>query len=387
MALVYGSGPNTGIEISEESTWGVASTGTYYTLAIVTDSFHVERDSFTDVEEFGSYGGRESIETGRAFSTGEFTVIPRYDSVAWNILLAHAMGAEDVVTTTHIDRSGTSETNGASHIYTFSSLPIGLTIRHYKSGDAPAGLREVYAGCIITGFTIEQPEGDVMKMTFRFLAAKAAPDQSGTLVTTGGGSRAFTARDLVYDSSTRKLVEIKTGSQTYDYPTASVGDVLPIRSFTVDVDKKVELGSNFITDPDTVDKPGITGTREVTLSLESYLERIATASTGYPYYEFLNNTNSAINIVFNDNLLVPSGTYPRGFRIDLPALTWETGEAPISDAGQINLSLTGRAYMTTYREGHATIPAAATPTELRLMTFVDGDDGGAGAGNSAYSSL
>lgn len=383
MALVYGTDSNVGVAIGEQSAWDTVAT-TFFRLPILNESLKVTRDPFTDVEEFGTTGGRETIEFGRSYTEGEIQCIGRYDSVAFNLLLGHLMGSEERVAVTLPDRAGTTASvTGDSHWYTFKqALPNGLTIRVYKQGKTTTGMKESYKNVLITGCTIDQPEGDVCRFTFRFVGTDIDSTDStamGAVPTTGGGNRIMKARDLVYDASYRKKAECVSGS--------GYTNNLKLKSFTLVINRNIQPPPTFITDPDAIAKPGIVGLREVTFDFESYLEAVLTSDADYPLNEYRNKTDTQISILYNDNSLV--GTYPRMLRLELPAFNWESVTAPLSGAEEVPLSGSGRSKLALPADCDPNNDIPSVSTEFKLATYcATGDVSGApGSGSSKFSGV
>jgi hypothetical protein len=385
MGLVRGLDAYVGIEIAEEQVLSpvgypagsqaspasdLASPALWYRIPLLSEGLSVERDVFGDITEIGTTGGREQVEFGRSLVRGEFTTIPRYDSAGFNILLAHALGHEKVVQGFYIDRSTTPAGGaGNSHIYAWSStLPQGLRIRVYKSGQAASGLLEVYLGCLITGFTIEQPEGDVARATFRFVGHSVVLDSAGSAPDSDVGATPMQVRDLVNEAGVRPNTEVVVWNSVV---SPDVFESLNIKGFTLEVDRKFEVEEAFITDPDNVDKPGITGIRDITLRIDSILEQKDPVSgdPGYIYYQYLNNVASRAFILM-ESKTQPVAGYGYSFAIAIPTLFWESAEAPIADGGVVNLTATGRATVGDRAwTPHPTAPDTED-TDLKLYTYV-----------------
>lgn len=376
MGIVRGLGSHVGVEFAEEiHTTGDypfnTTLGVFYRIPLFSDTFHLERDQFSDVNEIGTTGGRETIEFGRSLVRGEFTVLPRYDAIWFNILLAQAMGGESVVPNKFINIAESVTTGANTHAFYFpTTIPRGITIRVYKSGAGAFGLLETYAGCLVTGFTFEQPEGDVARMTFRFVGHSVVHTAAGGPPGALEGIVPMLPRDVVFEAGVRADVDIRTGPGL-EYPAAQP---FPLNSFTLEVDRKVAPTDAFITSPDALDKPGIEEIRDVTLRIETKLEAKdpdLTADDNYPYFEFINNIQSSASILMQSKTLAVVKNY--AFRIDIPAMFWESAEAPIPDGGAVPLTANARAIVGSLTSrGHSGVPNV--DTDLRLMTFVKDTD-------------
>lgn len=367
--LVHGNDAWTALQIGQQtSAWGTAATGsgneTFYTVPLVTETLNLQRDVFPPPREFGGAGYREFIEFGRSFVQGSFTVLGRYDAKWFNILLAHAHYSElAVVTECFVDGTALAAGNN-THIYHFSAtLPLGLTIKVWKGGAAAAAANatvETFVGCMITGFTVEQPENDVARFTFNFIGKSVASAAGSGSIAAIGGLAPIKTRDL---------------SNTYSkFLTGTTPTALNFRSFRLTVDRHLELDPSFMNSPDTVEQPGIADVREVTGEIQSFIEQdFYNRANATPYADFQAKTKSKISIIFAANATdFPLGVRTYALRLELPAIYWERADVSIKEGGVNDATYAFRAVSGTFDQT-GNLPDTQTG-DLRALTTVKETD-------------
>jgi hypothetical protein len=282
MVLVRGNDPFTGVEFAEQTVdWKTAATSGFISAPLMTEGMTLERDQLPVPKELGGTGYREFFEYGRKFVRGTMTVLPRYDSKFMHKFLAHAFYSETLATDSWVDGTTLAGSGanppGNSHIYQFSpTLPKGLTIRVHKGGQS-LGKYDEFIGCMVNQFTIEQPENDVMRLTFTFL---------GYDITTASQSGAPAAISGVVP------VRIRDYGNTYGYvKSGATATALNVKGFRINVDRKLEMDSAFLNNLDDINQPGITDVREVNVELQGSLEQDYGAANK-PHTEFLAKTSA-----------------------------------------------------------------------------------------------
>lgn len=321
MTLVGGQQPFTGCAIAEETTWGVASVGTYYTvpLTLPADSLRLKRDEIQQAREFGGTGEPSTFDYGRASVEGSITVTPRFDARWWWILVAHAMRSETVVQDVFIDGTTISAANsGNTHIFAPSAtIPIGLTIRMFKSGPTNAGYTETFRGCLITSWTLEQEENGTLRATFNFIGKdKVTAAVGGLTLAAIAGTQLFDVRSM------------STGPAYFK--TGATLTTLNILSWRFTYDSKLAIDPTFLQTLDTLNKPGIQDQFEITLEIRSQLEQDFGAANK-PATEYEAKTASKWDAVYSNGIAVGDKTY--AMRLEAPSIRWTAVNNPNSDPG------------------------------------------------------
>lgn len=319
--LVHSNEPWSALAIGQETAWGTESGGPYYTVPLVVpgETLVLRRDQIAPPRVFGGTGAREAIEYGRKFAQGSFTVQGRYDAKWFNVLMAHAMFGEIVAQNTDVLGATITGETGNTHLYRpgATSIPFGLTIRVFKGGSTNSGTyMDVFTGCMITSFTVEQTGDQPPLWTFTFLGktVTAGPIGASTIGLVGGA-----VPQKFRDLSTGAAF-FKTGAGT---PTA-----LNISGYRLVYDRRLEVDAAFANAPDATTQPGATDLRQVTMEINSLLEQDY-YNAGKPYNEFLAGTISKIDVYYESLIAVGNKKY--GLRIELPAVGWDVGQASLSD--------------------------------------------------------
>ena len=337
MVLVRGNDPYTGIEISQQAAWKTPMTTSFRTVPFIGETMTFERETLAVPKEMGTTGFREFVEYGRSFVKGTVTILGRYDAQWWNIMLAHAFYGETVVADSWVDGTvlnggGGAAPPGNTHIYSFGSvLPMGLTIRVHKGGQS-IGKYDEFAGCMVSQFSIEQPENDVAKFTFTFTGYTMATNvQSGGLAAIGGVAP-IRIRDHGNNPSTAWAGYCKVGAT----PTA-----INFRSFRINVDRHVDFDAAFLNNLDNIDQPGITEVRDVTCEFTAFVEQ-SYGDAFKPATEFLAKTASKADILMvadatdTTKRLYNSGAAayrPYALRLEFPKVYWTRVPNSIQSGG------------------------------------------------------
>ena len=368
MVLVRGHDALSAVEVGEEtSAWGTAASGTMYRVPILNESLALEREQFPKAREFGSTGSVEFLEPGRSVVRGAVTVHPRYDAAWFHILLAHSFGSEVVIPNEWVNGIAAGTVDANTHGYTFAAaLPMGLTFKVWKSGPTTAGYIDTFTGCIITRVVWEQPEDDIARVTFEFVGKTVTTNIASGSPAAAAGSVFLKARDL-----SRATSRVKTGS--------TLANNFSLRSLRLTWDRRIEEESAFLNDPDTLAKPGVIDTRDVTIELNGQLEQTYGAANT-PWTEFLAKTTSQCDIRYCA-VEVVQGTNPYSIRFHMPALIWEEVNNNLGEPGSNPFVARGRAIQGTVAtqagtdESGSTVLATGPITDLRCFAAVqDGDD-------------
>lgn len=320
MVLVRGQDALSVCQVGEESTWGTAAT-TFYTvpLTLPGESFVLKRDQFQQAREFGGIGAREAIEYGRSSVEGSLTVTPRYEGRWFHILMAHALWSETVVVDTHVDGTTiTAPDSGNLHIYAPSATPpVGMTFRIWKGGPGPVGSStwDIFVGCLVTSFTIEQPEDDILRFTFNWVGKSVSTATASGSPAAIAGVQLFGARH----ASTALGGYIKTGATL---------TALNARSWQLTFDRKLVADPAFLNNPDQLDKPGVTDIREVRLRINSLLEQDYNAANK-PATEYKAGTQSKFDALYSNAVAVGNKVY--AVRFEMPAIKWTAVDNALKD--------------------------------------------------------
>lgn len=365
MVLVRGHDAFTALEIAEQTVdWDTAGT-TFYRVPLLSETLTYVRDLYPKSREFGATGAIDFIEPGRAVARGSITVHPRYNARWFHILMAHAFGSETVIPDEWVD-GGASGTVGNTHGYTFAAaLPNGLTLRVHKSGPSDSGYVDDFIGGLVSRVTWEQPEDDIARVTFDFVAKSVTTALASGIADPGAtaGTVYLKPRDL---SNTGAMFE--TG--------ASYGWAQNIRSFRLIWDRNIDFEPNFLQDPDTPVKPGVTDTRDVTIEIGSLLEQNYGAANS-PWTEFLAKTESRLNIIYTSTSLV-QGSDPYAIRFNMPKMIWEAVENPVSAPAENPFTMRGRgvdgAVLNSAGYDENTVDATGDPADLRCFIAVKNTD-------------
>ena len=369
MVLVKAFEPFTGIEIKEETSWGV-DPGTWgtssYRVPFTSEDIHQERDIFPDSTEFGALGGLISVDSGRNIVLGSLTVEPAYDTIWFWKLFAQAWGTENLVLDNNV--LAAAETGVNTHIFTpGTALPVGLAARVWKAGPGPAasGFMDLLLGLKVSRMVWNQPAGDRCTVTFDFIGKSKTPiSTSGlTLIALETGPRKVKALDLQRSGSVIVLGDTLTAHN--------------ITGFTLTVDRQVEAPDGFLNNLLTLPEPGIVATRVVTLDITSNLEQDY-GSANKPGNEFGNDLDSSAVIIY-DSGVVAGGTSNYKIRFDLPKIRWTDFRNNI-DQPIPEMTATGRAQVglytrldAPYGDDFATIPTSAE-IDVRALVNVNQSD-------------
>ena len=343
MVQVRGNDPYVGVEFAQQgSAWITAATTGFIGAPLVSESLVLERDSLAVPKELGQTGYREFFEYGPSFVRGSMTVLGRYDARFWNMLLAHAFYSETLVQDSWVDGTVLSGSTapGNAHIYAFSStLPYGLTIRAHKGGQS-AGKYDEFVGCMVGSFTLDQPENDVLRMTFNFLGYTMTTNTQTGVPAAVGGVVPIRVRDYGPPSSGTQYSYVKVGN-------ASPGPAtLNIKGFRINVDRKLEFDTAFLNNLDSRSQPGIVDVRDITIELNGTLENDYGAA-GRPATEYLSKTSSTCDIILcadiatTSNRLYTAGNAsyrPYAMRLEFPKTYWTRVPTNIQSGGANDLT-------------------------------------------------
>jgi len=371
--------PFFGLDFVEESVWGTDPTTGYLRLDFSSEDLHAEDDVFSDSQEFTSIGALTGIEKGRRIVTGTITVEPKYNSPAFWTFFAQAWSHENLVVET--DVLGATIVDLNTHIFTPSlTLPVGATFRVWKSGPTNAGSVDIVEGCLCTGWTWDQPEGDRATLSMNFIGKAQTIDLDGgsalTLAT------AETAREKLKAIDFDETVRGAGGAGYAEFRTGQALTKLNVSGFTITVDRSIEAGTGFLPSLLALDKPGITGNRSVTLDITGVLEQDY-GGTNKPAWEFEQGLTSQAVIIYEGGTLIApdiSATTPHAIRFDMPAIEWTDVRRGATQPGEIPFSASARGFLgdltglTSGFDDHTGVPSGGT-TDIRCLVQVnDADD-------------
>lgn len=363
MVNIHTNEPFTGVLVGEETTWGTAASGTYYALPLVApgESMAGRREQIQEPRAFGGTGGRGSVEYGRFTGGGAITVEGRYDSKGFNILLAHALWSEQVVTDVYVDGTTiTAANSGNTHIYAAGATPpIGLTLQIWKAGVGPAasGFYDQFTGCMITKMSINQAQDTRVLFTFEFLSkAPTIVAGSGTLPAIGG-AEIIKFRDL-----SRGAAYFKTGATLA---------AQSINTLEIVFDRKLVSDTPFATAPDTFDKPGTNDDRDVKATFTGNLEQDY-AAAGKPYKEWVDKTQSKLDALYIGSTAVGNKTY--AMRLECPRMDWDDGRNSLSDPGNPPTRFVGTMTALGAFDQTSGLPDGLTGDFRILMTVKTSDE-------------
>jgi hypothetical protein len=348
--LVHVNDPFSGVAIGEETAWGVIAPGTFYSLPLVEPGESMQKESgvINEPTVFTSTGARETAEYGRSTGKGSITVEARYDSVAFNLLLAYAMGDEQVIANKWVD--GTTLTgSGYAHVYSPAALgAVGLSIKIWKSGLTNAGTLETYLGCVITSFKVQQDSDKRQLWTFNFIC-KPPTFATGSLA----------AIPAISGSQIAKFRHLSNAGGYFK--TGATLTALGIDSFSINFDKKVVPDNPFATAPDTFDQPAPNDLRETVLDIQSRLEQDYYA-TNRPYKEGDAKTASKADAVFASDVALGDKVY--AMRIEMPTVYWSKVDATLKSTGSPPTNFVATAISGTFANGPTTVITAG---DMRII--------------------
>jgi len=381
MVKVFSHDPFVGFVIKLETTWGT-DPGTWgsaaYKVPFTSEDLHLDTEVFAISEEFGALGGNLGVETGRQSVTGSITVEPTYNTTWWWTLFSQVWGTENLVNDRSIWDDVAAVTNLNTHIWTpGTGLPIGMSSRVWLGGQGPAGSSyfKLITGLIITRMVWNQPRNGRATVTFDFIGkALTAPLGTGETIPALASSTKVKAIDFTAVGS-RTHGSIMIGTTLASFNTMG---------FTLTVDRKVELSDNYLQTLTTTDKPGIVGTREVTLEIDTDLEQDFGAA-GKPFADFLSQTVTSVAISYDSGVTAVSPE-EYNFSFQIPSLLWTDVRPQAANVGAFAMPLTGTAQMGALANLDAPFNEHTIPTsifDIRALCHVVGTDDG----DAKYSTL
>lgn len=385
MGLVRGRQAEVGVSIAVEDPTEVYGSDTglsgYIGVPFIAEDLDLDRDQVADSEEISALSARLEVEPGRALAVGSITVRPRWEADWFNFLVACATGAEDRVVDKWMDGTAQDGATGkiATHIFTISdTLPPGLHIRAYISGPDGTGSIKYFKGAMVSKMTWEQNSSDPPKVTFEFLCkTMTVVAHPGNLPTPDGDVFA-------------KLRDLARGDGTGDYDSivqfrsdATNGFTdINLNNWTLEIDRSMEVNEAIMSQPDEIEKPGVTGQREIFLSMDGPYETTA-AATRHPYHDYVNAVESGFHALYASATIIETGEPEKyGCRIHVPQLTWIEGDLPIADGNVLKWSVKGMAVLgatTKYPDGISGATDHAIPSggaDVRIITGCNDDDSG-----------
>lgn len=381
MVKVYSHQDWTGVVIKREATWGTDPgtwTSAAYKVPVVNEELFYDVEIFPPSDEFGALGGLQSVDLGRRSVQGSITVEPTYNTKWWWTLFSQAWGTENLVSDRSIWDDTTAVTDLNTHIWALSgATDIGLSMRVWLGGPGGAGSShfKLITGLIVTRMTWEQPRGGRARVTFDFIGkTMTAPIGTGETIPAAATATKVKAVDFTTIGG-RTNGKIWLGATMASFNTMG---------FTVTVDRKIELDDNYLQTLNDTNKPGIQGTREVTLEIDTDLEQDF-GGAGKPWAEFIAQTVSSASFAYDSGVTAVSPE-EYNFRIDLPAIVWTDVRPTLSQAGPVPYRLRATAQMGLVSNldgsfAEHSIPSGAT--DIRALCHVTATDDG----DAKYSGL
>lgn len=288
------------ISVSEETTYGTESGGTYTDMRLISSSLQktIERARKTHLNH-GTAGFVRSTFDGFNITGGNITGPFHY--AGNGDLLKAALGDEN--------------TTGVSSPYTHSFTPLAnppsLTIRFYR-GSAASGnpSLETFKGCMISTFTLACNAGEEATFSAEIIAQDAA-------------ARAGSATTPSFPASSESMLHHQGGSITYNSNT------IKIRSFELVIDNKLER-RNFLGQQIT-EQPTLSDVREVRLTVTADLE-------DNNFYTDAITSPSAVTS--NLTMSFIGGTSPNQIDITLYSAVLEEYSDNVTGFGRIERSMT-----------------------------------------------
>lgn len=364
--VVRGHDSLSGLMLQLAGTWGVDPASwdaNGLRVPLLSETITVDQATLPESQEYGNLGGLESLDLGRRTISGQIQVEPRYES-PWFIgcLLAQIFGYEDFEADKWHDESAAIGVN--SHLFNFNAaLGEGLAANIFKAGPGPitSGYVETVLGLLVTRMVWEQPEGDRPRVTFDLLGKSVSVDIGvANVLNAVPSANAVKYRDLE-----------RTESMLFFGATMQA---LNVSGFRLTVDRKIQPSAAFLNDPDVLTKPGVEGTREITLEITSQLEQDYGAAFK-PTTEFLANTLSQAHIVYASETDIIADK-PYVIRFDLPEMRWTSIGNALSDPGVAPTTFTARATVGTIaglssgKDDYTSIPSGGS-TDLRCTICTD----------------
>lgn len=373
-----------GIEIQEELTWNTEPadwiSGNEFRAPFVSEDIHFEDDVFPDSNEFAALGALIGIDKGRRIVRGSLVCEPQYNNIYFWKLFAQAWGAEDTKADESIYEAAVTGLN--THGFTpGSGIPVGMSMRVWKSGPNDAGSRDLVTGLIVTRMVWDQPEGDRCTVTFDFIGGDIT-----TEAVVGETMLAFESPIVKFKATDFE----RAGSKLLFGATTQTA--LNITGFTLTIDRNIDAGSAFLNNLTTLEKPGIIGNRSVELVINSVLEQNYNAANK-PWSEFAASPqlDSKVTIGYEADTIAVATT-PYALRFDMPKLIWTDVRPNLTQAGEQPFTATGRAALgaisalTAGMDDHQDIPSGGSVDVRALCHVADGDEP-AGAGAVKFSDL
>ena len=372
MVKVFSHDPFVAFVIKNEASWGV-DPGTWGTGAFkvpfTSEDLHLDIEQFPLSEEFGALGGNLGVDTGRQSVTGSITVEPTYNTRWWWFLFSQAWGTENLVLDRSIWDDVASVTNLNTHIFTpGTGLPTGFSARIWLGGQGPAASAYflLVTGLIVTRMVWNQPRNGRANVTFDFIG-KALTSVLGT---------GETIPALASSTKVKAIDFTSVGSRTHG--SIMIGTTLAsfnTMGFTLTIDRKIELTDNYLQTLTTTDKPGVVGTREITLEIDTDLEQDFGAA-GKPFPDFLSQTVSSVAISYDSGVTAVSPD-EYNFSIQIPGLVWTDVRPQATNSGALQMPLTGTAQMAALANLDAPFNEHTIPTsifDIRALSHVVGTD-------------
>lgn len=346
----------TGTDFAEEQTWA-GTKDAYVGVPYRRNTIHQEWTTDPDSEEFGAFGAVKSAGYRQKRALGEIEVEARVDAPWFHRMAGNAFGEEKLTQDKWLDDSAATNVN--THWYLFNATRPSAASRKHVSGPTNAGSVEEATGLKSSGFRFEFPrDGGVPFFIFRYLGKQVSRlAESTNTIVTPVGSQVSGGRML-------------SNAQAF-FKTGTFGGTVAARNvhgFSIDVNIPLVSDEAFLNDPTASLEPGVSGTRTVEFEIVASLEQGFFAD-GMPYEEYINAKFSQLDVILTTGTDIIANK-PWGIRFNIPKVQWRLANDPIENAGEIILTLQGRAVES----------ATATPntgaTDMRMGVAVKNDSTG-----------
>lgn len=306
MGLVRGISQKSAVCFSIEPTYNaVQSEPLTFRVPLIEETLTVNRALMNKNRESGLLGATGELDYGSRLVRGQIKTRGRFNSTLMAQMLAYGCGGQ-------YQRRSSVGTDGqacgatmSSHIFTLADLRSSvtetagglsksLTIIVWKGGESATPWREVFTGCMITGFEWNQPELDAPTLTFDVIGQFA-------LITQAGGSP--TAPIAVVASAERLVgarhLNARNTGQTNMPGIFQVGTPggtsrpWVADSWSLKVTGGTDFPLAYLTQLDTFEKPihKETWSAEVTIEhkmrAEDLGDGLAAPAATYPFYDWV----------------------------------------------------------------------------------------------------
>jgi len=303
--------------LKKASTWRTAvSLGSNDGLLILSEAIGAKAPTYVPDDSLGQSDIMDYYKVNEAITGANITGYLRYDM--WDVALALALG--EAGTPTQVDGDAYSNTykpadNIDGYFATFA----------IKKANTTKGIWEI-PSAKITGFTITARIGELARITVNMMGNKIETESP-----TNTSLSSVTYRDRGNVCRMDTSFKIRMNSQS----GSALADTDKIYPFGFTLTYNRPFQENFEASYTDMSEPVQNGFAEATLELNFDKYNLDTFMSAIE-----NETDYKMDIVFEGETISGSTNYT--FRIDIPKITWVTGEAPVGGPGTISHTVTGR---------------------------------------------